>query len=81
MTGKKIFASLLESERSANILVPVEQQDVFAQYAPDAIYPVPNKFGLQGWTTFNLDRLEEDMVAEALYVAYQQVVNTAKGKK
>ncbi|MCA0238846.1 MAG: MmcQ/YjbR family DNA-binding protein [Bacteroidetes bacterium] len=80
VTGKKIFASLLESEHSANILVPVEEQGVFAQYAPDAIYPVPNKFGLKGWTTFELDRLDVSMVSEALYVAYQQVMNPASGK-
>ena len=81
IVGKKIFTSLLESARTANILLPVAEQAVFCQYHPEAIYPVPNSYGLQGWTTFELDHLDETLVSEALYTAYQQVMSAPVKKK
>jgi hypothetical protein len=70
VTGKRIFASLHEPSRSANIKLPPADQAVFCEYDAEAIYPVPKKFGLQGWTTFELDKLPEEMVFEALIAAH-----------
>lgn len=81
VTGKIIFASLHEPSRSANIKLPVADQAVFCEYDPEAIYALPNKFGLQGWTTFELDKLPEEMVTEALFAAHSDVTNSKPGKK
>ncbi|MBL7782803.1 MAG: MmcQ/YjbR family DNA-binding protein [Saprospiraceae bacterium] len=81
VSGKKIFATLLESGRTVNALLSIEEQATFCQYQPEAIYTVPNSYGLKGWTTFELDHLDEPLVAEALYCAYQYVMNTPLKKK
>lgn len=80
VVNKRIFASLHEPTNSANIKLTPEDQADFCEYDPDAIFAVPNKFGLQGWTTFELNKLEEEVVAEALHAAYVDVMN-AKPKK
>jgi hypothetical protein len=34
------------------------------------IYPVPNKWGLQGWTFVELSRVSEELLRDALTTAY-----------
>jgi hypothetical protein len=44
------------------------------------IYPVPNKWGLKGATTFELNAVEKNLVMEALLSVYNQVLNSGKTK-
>ena len=80
VTGRRIFASLLEESNSANIKLSLEEQKVFCEYDASAIYPVPNKFGLQGWTTFDLSKVSQELVSEALLSAYNDVLADKKKK-
>ena len=66
----KIFASLLEKSDSANLKLSKEDQKVFSEYEGKQIFPVPNKFGDQGWTTFELSELPEGLMLDALNAAY-----------
>ncbi|MFB6317254.1 MmcQ/YjbR family DNA-binding protein [Saccharicrinis sp. FJH54] len=68
--GKRIFASVDDNSQSSNIRLSPEEQHAFCQLNPDAIYPVANKYGLQGWTTFDLRILPENIIDAALYSAY-----------
>jgi hypothetical protein len=43
-----------------------------------AVYPVPNKWGEKGWTTFELSDLPEDVVLAALELAYEGGLNDRK---
>ncbi len=79
--NKRIFATLHEASHTANIKLTPEDQAAFCEYDREAIFAVPNKFGLQGWTTFELDKLSEELVAEALYAAYTDVMNSKPKKK
>jgi hypothetical protein len=81
VAGKKIFTTLHERSHTANVLLTVEDQAVFFEYNPEAIYPVPNKFGLQGWTTFELDKLSKEMVAEAMFTAHKNLLEAKTKKK
>lgn len=72
--NKRIFASLHEPSHTANMKLTLEDQAVFCEYDREAIFAIPNKFGLQGWTTFELDKPSEELVAEALYAAYTDVM-------
>ncbi|MFD2161551.1 MmcQ/YjbR family DNA-binding protein [Paradesertivirga mongoliensis] len=72
--GKRIFATLQESVESANIKLPVVEQSVFCAIGKSAVYAVPNKWGLQGWTTFELKNLPEELVRDALNIAYMDVI-------
>lgn len=73
--GKNIFATLLESDGTANIKLPEKDQLVFCEINTSAIHPVPDKFGSKGWTTFHLDEVADEIVSDALYIAYTDVLN------
>lgn len=80
VTGKRIFASLHTPGRSANIKLSPTDQNVFCTYEK-GVYAVPNKFGLQGWTTFELDTVPAELVADALRTAYADVMAPKPKKK
>lgn len=71
---KRIFATLHEPAESANIKLPVVEQSVFCAIGKSSVYAVPNKWGLQGWTTFELKNLPEELVRDALNIAYMDVI-------
>lgn len=71
--GRKIFATLKEESNSANILLSLPEQELFCA-ADKAIYPIQNRWGSHGWTTFELTKLERAIVLEALRSAYEEVL-------
>ncbi len=77
---RRIFASLHEPSQSANIcLSPVEQAE-FCEVGGPGVFPIPNKWGQQGWTTFVLKEVAEEVVQAALEAAYGAVM-AVKGKR
>lgn len=74
---RRIFATLHESSQTANLKLPRVEQSVFCDFG-DQVYQVPNKWGLQGWTTFELKRVPVELVLDALEVAYNDVLNPGK---
>ncbi|WP_192346326.1 MmcQ/YjbR family DNA-binding protein [Algoriphagus sp. Y33] len=73
VTKRRIFASLHEKSNSANLALSLEEQSAFCEYEPEAIYPVPNKWGEKGWTTFELDKVSKEVLYEALTSAYSEI--------
>lgn len=72
-----MFCSYLPADNSTNIFLTPEEQKIFCEL--DAhIYPVPNKWGEKGATTFELDHLSREVVLEALTSAYNQVLQPKK---
>jgi len=71
--GKRIFATLHEPTHSVNMKLSLEEQKTFCAFEEGGIYPVANKWGEQGWTTFELRGLPKEIVQEALDSAYQSV--------
>jgi hypothetical protein len=78
VTGKRIFATLHEKSGTANILLSPIDQSVFCNYGKKAVYPVPNKWGLRGCTTFELKNIPKDLMLDALDTAYQDVLKPKK---
>jgi predicted DNA-binding protein (MmcQ/YjbR family) len=76
--GKRMFASYLSGENTANIFLSPEEQAVFCQMDAQNIYPVPNKWGEKGATTFLLNKVPQELVQEALASAYNDVLATKK---
>jgi hypothetical protein len=70
ITKKRKFATLHEPSQTANMRLPIIEQSVFCDYG-DAINPVSNKWGLQGWTTFDLKKLPKELILDALEIAYK----------
>jgi len=82
IAGKRIFATLHEESGTANLKLSPTDQSAFCTFGKKAIYPVPNKWGLQGWTTFELKKIPKDLMLDALNTAYQEVLkNGVRGNK
>lgn len=71
--GKKIFATLTEKENKACLKLSAPDQDVFTLFDKSIIYPVPNKWGKQGWTFVELTRVRKKMLIDVLTTAYYEV--------
>lgn len=74
--GKKIFATLDEKKRKACLKLSVAEQDIFT-HDNSVLYPVPNKWGKQGWTFVELEKVKK----EILYAALTYAFNTVAPKK
>lgn len=68
--SKKIFVTLNEKKNQACVKLSLVDQDVFALAAKSVIYPVPNKWGKQGWTIIELDKIKADLLTDALTMAF-----------
>ena len=79
-TGKRMFATYLADDNTANIFLTPPEQTVFCKMDRENIYPVPNKWGEKGATTFELNRVARGVVLEALLSAYNEIIKP-KGKK
>ena len=69
----KIFASLDLKKNQACLKLSEIDQDVFSIKDKSVIFPVPNKWGKQGWTYLNLDKIPVEMCRDALSQAYCEV--------
>jgi len=75
VTGKRMFATYLQKDNTANIFLTPDEQAVFCQMK-EAIYPVPNKWGEKGATTFELNSVPQHIIREALLSAYNEVLKS-----
>lgn len=70
---KKIFATL-DANKNLGVLKFNEiEQSVFCASSEKFFYPVPNKWGQQGWTIVDLTKVPEAMLQDALSVSYDTV--------
>jgi len=74
ITGKRMFTTYLEKNNTANIFLAPAEQKLFCKMDKANIYPVPNKWGGKGATTFELNAVARELVMEALLSAYNEVV-------
>lgn len=70
VVGKRMFATYLATDNTANIFLTVPEQALFCVMDPENIHPVPNKWGEKGATTFRLDFVARELVMDALLSAY-----------
>lgn len=70
---KKIFLTLDEKNNLACIKLPEIEQDIFSTIDKKMIYPVPNKWGQQGWTLIELKLIKKQLFQEALAASYINV--------
>lgn len=69
----KVFAVYNGKANRACLKLSLIDQDVFSSFNKEIIHPVPNKWGKNGWTLFYLAQLDEELFADALQTAYQEV--------
>jgi hypothetical protein len=73
---KKIFATLNVKENRATIKLTESDQYAFSAFDKSMIYPVPNKWGKNGWTHLNLTKISVEILQDALTAAYCNVAPT-----
>ena len=78
VTGKRMFATYLAEKNTANVFLTPAEQSVFCGIDGENIYPVPNKWGEKGATTFELNGLSKEIVMEALLSGYNEVMKPKK---
>jgi hypothetical protein len=78
VTGKRMFATYLSKNNTANIFLTPEEQRIFCKMSVGNIYPVPNKWGEKGATTFELNKVAKEVVLEGLLSAYSEVMKSKK---
>jgi hypothetical protein len=81
VVDKRIFATLHEESKTANLKLSEVDQSVFSSFDKTIVYPVPNKWGLQGWTTFELKKIPKTLMLDALDTAYKDVFKSKRKKK
>jgi hypothetical protein len=79
--GKRIFATLHEETSTANLKLTPEDQSVFCLFDQKVVYPVPNKWGIHGWTTFDLKKVPKELMLDALNMARNAVHTVRKTKR
>jgi len=67
---KKIFATYDQKKNLVCLKLSEIDQNVFSAFDNSIIYPVPNKWGKQGWTFMNLKNVSLEMCIDALTTAY-----------
>lgn len=80
VVNKRIFATLHEDSKTANLKLSPVDQSVFCDFKNGGVYPVPNKWGLQGWTTFELKKVPKGLMLDALETAYNDVLKSKAQK-
>ena len=69
--NKKMFATLSFQDKTLNLMFTPQVQMIFCPPNSNAIFPVPNKWGLNGATTINLNKATKKLVTSALQEAYK----------
>ena len=71
----KIFATIHADKNYVMVKLSAIDQSVFCAFDKEIIFPVPNKWGKQGWTLVNLRKVRKDILKDALTTAYQTVLS------
>ncbi|MFT3682470.1 MAG: MmcQ/YjbR family DNA-binding protein [Ferruginibacter sp.] len=79
--NKKIFATMDEKNYKAVVKLSAVDQSVFGAFDKAVIYPVPGKWGLQGWTMIDLKKIKAAMLKDILMVAYCTVAPSKLAEK
>src|SRR6266850_2257582 len=77
----RIFATLHADERFGMVKLTPEQQRGFVAEHPEAFTPENGAWGRAGFTRVQLKSVHEEVLGEALTVAWQNAVHTGNAKR
>jgi predicted DNA-binding protein (MmcQ/YjbR family) len=77
----RIYATLGADGKTANLKLSPEEQEFKCMLAPEALAPVPNAWGRQGWTTATLSKLKANELRDLLETAWRHAVPAKRGKR
>jgi predicted DNA-binding protein (MmcQ/YjbR family) len=70
---KKIFATYDTIKKRACIKLSEIDQNVFSSADKTVIFPVDSKWGKQGWTLIEMNKIKKELFIDALTTAYCEV--------
>ena len=70
---KKIFVTVNAAEDFFVVKLTDLQQSVFCKWDESACHPVPNKWGLQGWTRVYFEKVELEFLKDIVKTSYSNV--------
>jgi predicted DNA-binding protein (MmcQ/YjbR family) len=70
---KKIFLSHKSGSGRITVKLSTQDQDLFGLPDRSVVYPVSNKWGLQGWTIVELTAIPSDFLLEIVETAFKTV--------
>lgn len=80
--NKRTFSTFWLPEQRVMVKLSLIDQSVFCAFDAAVVYPVPNKWGLHGYTLFELSNVPQEMLEDALTTAWQAAVEKRiKNKK
>lgn len=68
-----MFATYDSKTNLASIKLSEYEQDLFSTFDRSIVWPVPNKWGKQGWTLLDLAKIPAELFSDALTAAYRTV--------
>jgi predicted DNA-binding protein (MmcQ/YjbR family) len=68
----KIFATFNIENKWVTLKLTPEQQVIYCE--DTSFYPVPNKWGVYGWTHVDLNRVKKSAFIEAIETAYNNII-------
>lgn len=71
-----MFATYLADDNTANIFLTPIEQAVFCKMDKKNVYPVLNKWGENGATTFDQNKIDKEILQGALFSAYKEVMES-----
>lgn len=72
---KRIYATLAADGKTANLKLRLDEQELKFLLAPEVFAPVPNAWGMQGWTTVTLAKASGADLRAALEMAWAHAVS------
>ena len=78
---KKIFATIQKDNSIGCLKLTEVDQSVYCEIDKSIIYPVPNKWGKQGWTYVDLGQINKKLLKEMMTKAYCSVAPEALSRK
>ncbi|MFN3214307.1 MAG: MmcQ/YjbR family DNA-binding protein [Henriciella sp.] len=67
----KTIATMLEADKTANVFLSVEEQELLIAAEPSVFSKVPNKWGDKGATTLQLANADEITARSALHMSWR----------
>lgn len=71
----KIFSTLWPVENRAIVKLSLGDQAAFTALDPDVFFPVPGGWGRMGMTFIQLDRVDRDLLEQAVIAAWQHIAS------
>ena len=77
----RIFATLHADNKWGMVILTPEQQQQFMADAPDVFVPESGAWGRQGCTAVKLDAVEEELLGEAMTLAWRNRIEKSSAKR